>query len=53
MKVNFGTKTKFIPLDLHFGLVAKLGYQLLKLGNPKKFLVFSDHWATTTWYILL
>ena len=43
MKVNLCTKTKFILLDLHFGLVAKLGYQLLKLGNPKEFMVFSGY----------
>ena len=32
------------------GLVAQLGYQLLKPGSPRQFLVASGYRATTKWY---
>ena len=47
MGANLGTKTKFIPLDLHFELVTQLGYQLLNPGSLGQFLVTSVCWTTT------
>ena len=43
-------KANFIPLDAHFGLVAHLGYHLLKPGSPRQFLVVLDYRGTIKWY---
>ena len=40
MRDNLGAKWNFIPLDVHFGSVFQLGYQLLKPGSPRQFHIF-------------
>ena len=39
MGVYCGIKTKFVPLDLYFGMLAQPDYQLLKLGSLRHFLI--------------
>ena len=45
MGINLGIKTKFIPLDLHLGLVDQLDYHLLKLGSLRQFLIAAGYQA--------
>ena len=47
MRAIFLPKANFILLDVHFGLVVQLGYELLKPGSLRPFLVSSGYWATT------
>ena len=47
---SYYPKANFIHLHLYFGLEAQLGYQLLKPGSLRQFLVVSGWRATAKWY---